>query len=55
MSNISFGFESAQGSSAPNFDLDISDVSDIDILKRVIGANFGVVEPEGPLHCSLVL
>lgn len=55
MSNVNFIFDAAGGTSAPNFDLDISNVYDIDTLKRVIGANFGVVEPEGHLRRSCVV
>lgn len=47
MSTVSFQFQSANGAAASKFDLDISDISDIDALRRAIGANFGVVQPEG--------
>lgn len=52
MSTVNFQFQSANGT-APKFDLDISDVSDIDGLKRAIGATFGVVQPEGKSVLSI--
>lgn len=53
MSTVSFQFQSANGTAAPKFDLDISDISDIDALRRAIGANFGVVQPEGKSVLSI--
>lgn len=47
MSTVSFQFQSSNGTAASKFDLDISDVSDIDGLKHAVGAAFGVVQPEG--------
>lgn len=53
MTNVSFRFEAANGTVAPKFDLDLSQIADVDVLKRVIGANLGVVQPEGTQYVGL--